>query len=89
MKFTKFLNQLFLYCSLLFLWACKKGKGAICHDGWESHSTGRGTCSWHGGVDHYIDPNEIAIGRTTFLIIFLVFGLWFLFQIIKNNNSNK
>ncbi len=24
--------------------------GAICYDGWISHSTGRGTCSSHGGV---------------------------------------
>jgi hypothetical protein len=22
-----------------------------CRDGWESESTGRGTCSWHGGID--------------------------------------
>lgn len=26
---------------------------AICNDGSGSFSTGRGTCSWHGGVDHY------------------------------------
>ena len=29
--------------------------GAICRDGWMSHSHGPGTCSYHGGVDHYID----------------------------------
>lgn len=23
---------------------------AICNDGWSSMSSGRGTCSWHGGV---------------------------------------
>jgi len=22
-----------------------------CRDGWGSQSAGRGTCSWHGGVD--------------------------------------
>jgi hypothetical protein len=22
-----------------------------CRDGWDSSSTGRGTCSWHGGID--------------------------------------
>jgi hypothetical protein len=24
--------------------------GALCNDGTKSGSTGRGTCSWHGGV---------------------------------------
>jgi hypothetical protein len=28
--------------------------GAICNDGWRSYSTGRGTCSWHGGVAYYL-----------------------------------
>lgn len=22
-----------------------------CRDGWNSSSSGRGTCSWHGGID--------------------------------------
>jgi len=30
--------------------------GAICDDGWHSHSTGRGTCSHHGGVHHWLFP---------------------------------
>lgn len=30
-----------------------KFNGAICNDGWTSHSQGRGTCSHHGGVDYY------------------------------------
>lgn len=30
------------------------GEGAICNDGWRSYSTGRGTCSWHGGVAYYL-----------------------------------
>lgn len=29
--------------------------GAICRDGTRSYSTGRGTCSWHGGVDYWLD----------------------------------
>lgn len=34
--------------------------GAICNDGWRSKSTGRGTCSHHGGVDYwlYSDPES-------------------------------
>jgi hypothetical protein len=28
--------------------------GAICRDGWESSATGRGACSHHGGVDHWL-----------------------------------
>ena len=30
--------------------------GAVCGDGWRSHSTGPGTCSNHGGVHEYICP---------------------------------
>jgi len=32
--------------------------GAICNDGWISHSQGRGTCSWHGVVDYYFYIGE-------------------------------
>lgn len=28
--------------------------GAICVDGWQSGSTGRGTCSSHGGVSYWL-----------------------------------
>lgn len=28
--------------------------GAICRDGWRSSATGRGACSWHGGVSEWI-----------------------------------
>lgn len=31
--------------------------GAICNDGWRSSSKGQGTCSHHGGVDHYTSPS--------------------------------
>jgi hypothetical protein len=30
------------------------GSGAICADGWRSYSTGRGTCSHHGGVAEWL-----------------------------------
>jgi hypothetical protein len=69
---------------LFFLSSCRKGKGAICNDGWRSHSTGSGTCSWHDGIDHYIDPNEIDTGRTALLIILVVFGIIF----IRASNKN-
>jgi hypothetical protein len=69
------INFLFWIVFAVFFYSCKKGKGAICNDGWRSHSTGSGTCSWHGGVDHYLDPNEIDIGKTTFLIIISIIVL--------------
>jgi hypothetical protein len=28
--------------------------GAVCRDGWRSNSTGRGTCSHHGGVARWV-----------------------------------
>lgn len=28
--------------------------GAICNDGWQSNSTGKGTCSHHGGVSYWL-----------------------------------
>jgi hypothetical protein len=31
--------------------SCNGSAGTICKDGWLSRSTGRGTCSWHRGVD--------------------------------------
>jgi hypothetical protein len=32
--------------------------GAVCNDGWESSSQGRGTCSHHRGVDYYFYEND-------------------------------
>jgi len=45
---------------LVSLSSCDPGErsGAICNDGWKSNSTGRGTCSSHGGVDHWIHEND-------------------------------
>jgi hypothetical protein len=64
-----------VFVFLFLATACRKGKGAICNDGWRSHSTGSGTCSWHGGVDHYIDPNEVDVGKTVLLVIVLILGI--------------
>lgn len=59
--------------------SCKKGTCAVCNDGTTSYSKGRGTCSWHGGVDHYTDPNEISVFKTAILLglIFLGGKLYF------------
>lgn len=35
--------------------------GAICMDGWRSYSTGRGTCSHHGGVNEWL-YRKVKIG---------------------------
>lgn len=32
--------------------------GAVCKDGWVSNSTGRGTCSHHGGVKFWVHPGN-------------------------------
>lgn len=71
-KLKKILLYMLYAIFVLILSACKKGYGAICRDGSRSHSTGRGTCSWHGGVDYYLDPNEIDIGSTIGLVVFLI-----------------
>lgn len=57
---------------LFFLVSCHKSPGAICNDGHRSYSTGRGTCSWHGGVNHYIDTDEISVPKTTGLVLIFV-----------------
>lgn len=85
---NKVMSSWFFYaaCSILIflISACKKGKGAICNDGWRSHSTGSGTCSWHGGIDHYVDPNEIDVTRTFILVVLIFLGLLLLRAINKN-----
>ncbi len=80
-KFLKFIFALFGFIIV----SCRKGKGAICNDGWRSHSTGSGTCSWHGGIDHYVDPNEIDVGSTAMLIVFFVLIVVVLRAINKSN----
>ena len=32
---------------------------AVCRDGTHSYSTGRGTCSHHGGVQRWISPTKV------------------------------
>jgi hypothetical protein len=77
------LQYCFYTLCVLFLTACKKGHGAICNDGSRSYSTGRGTCSWHGGVDYYLDPNEVDVGSTIGLIVFLVIVAYVVIKLRK------
>jgi hypothetical protein len=69
--------RLVIFLTLLsistLLISCHKSPGAICNDGHRSYSTGRGTCSWHGGVNHYIDTDEISIPKTAGLIVAIIF----------------
>jgi hypothetical protein len=37
-----------------------KFNGAICNDGWKSHSQGRGTCSHHQGVAYYFYEGDFS-----------------------------
>ena len=41
--------------------------GAICRDGWHSYSTGRGTCSHHGGVDYWLIDSSWELTNQGFL----------------------
>ena len=59
--------------------------GAICNDGWVSNSTGRGTCSHHGGVKrwtyyqvgyHYCNPQPYLI-MLIIPFLFLTFSTLF------------
>jgi hypothetical protein len=46
--------------------------GAVCRDGWHSNATGRGACSHHGGVAHWIHveyDGPFKILRTPMLIL--------------------
>jgi hypothetical protein len=83
------LQYFLIFTIATFLFSCTKGKGAICNDGWRSHSIGSGTCSWHGGIDHYIDPNEIDSFKTTVLVIFILVVLFILFILFLSQNQNK
>jgi hypothetical protein len=63
--------------------------GAICSDGWHSESTGRGTCSHHGGVHHWIYPimNVHKSNPTPYFVsMALSFFVLFLFRITHNFN---
>lgn len=41
----------FVVC--LYTTSSRKKVGATCEDGWQSYSKGQGTCSHHGGVEHW------------------------------------
>jgi hypothetical protein len=56
--------------------------GAICEDGWRSSSTGSGTCSWHGGVDHWIYRGGTASTLEEHLLIADIYGWLILFSVI-------
>ena len=60
--------------------------GAVCRDGWVSYSTGRGTCSHHGGVDYWTHP-QIGFhyfNITPYLIsLVCILSFLFLFSIIN------
>ena len=58
LKIKKY-SSIFLI-SVLLLSGCKHQHrvGAICNDGWQSSATGRGACSHHGGVDHWIYEDD-------------------------------
>lgn len=73
-----------IFCYLLV--SCHKSPGAICIDGHRSYSTGCGTCSWHGGVDHYINTDEISIPKTIGFIIFVGLGFVIIFAKIRDKN---
>ena len=42
-----------LYGGVGYKWAWDASSKTTCNDGSTSNSTESGTCSWHGGVDHY------------------------------------
>lgn len=61
------MKKALIFVSFLLLLACAKENeeyeceqtatnrvGAMCKDGTKSSSTGQGTCSSHGGVDHWL-----------------------------------
>jgi hypothetical protein len=57
--------------------------GAICMDGWESSSTGRGTCSHHGGVSEWIYvqvPKQTGVFKK--LVISIIVGYMAAFPVL-------
>lgn len=90
LKIKSFLCNLLVVFFCFLLVSCHKSSGAICNDGSRSYSTGRGTCSWHGGVDHYIDTKEISVPKTAGLIIILGFvGFAMIGSSSKGNAKEK
>lgn len=74
--------------------------GAVCHDGWYSGSTGRGTCSHHGGVKYW--GTELRrITNTSWTtdnsLLFVILGAgvigWYVYGVrvarYRNSEANK
>jgi hypothetical protein len=38
--------------------------GARCRDGWRSHATGSGACSWHGGAAEWLYADDRMVHDT-------------------------
>src|SRR4051812_13923339 len=70
---VKFFTLIILLPYILIASSCNKSPGCICNDGHLSHSSGSGTCSWHGGIDHYVDTKEIDVIDTIWLVAILGF----------------
>jgi hypothetical protein len=57
--FSGFLVKLSMVLTVISFVVCfytmssRKRIGATCEDGWQSYSKGQGTCSHHGGVEHW------------------------------------
>jgi len=47
--------------------------GAYCNDGWFSESVGRGTCSWHNGIHHYVYRDIVTHYRDTYEMVYVFF----------------
>ena len=71
--------------------------GAICEDGWRSSSTGSGTCSWHGGVDHWIyrggtsstlEDHLLIVDTYGWLIVFSAIDVVIFYSIKQLNKKN-
>ena len=47
--------------------------GAFCNDGWYSESVGRGTCSWHSGIHHYVYKDIVTHYNETYEMVYVFF----------------
>lgn len=59
---VNFTPNISVYGGIGYKWALdvSDNQGTRCRDGSWSDSTGSGTCSWHGGIDYYYNPNYIG-----------------------------
>ena len=98
-KVTIYAGAIFLLSMLFnpfFDNAINERIGAICSDGWRSHSSGSGTCSWHGGVSEWL-YKETPYSTPFFkkIIGSLIFSLLFtmpavgIAEFLKERMNNK